>query len=278
MQNRTAGIVRLLLLANMAFAPLALLPSRAAAQQDVRIPWQGGWVKDFDEGVAAGELAAKLYRPTGDAPAPFVVFLHGCGGANTTLQGHWAEFFTQRGVGFLLVDSLSTRGVKSICNDSKNPWARRRADDAMSALTWLRAQPFVKGDRIALMGQSHGGGSALLALHEGTARGRDFIAGLLMYPACAYGNAAKVQLARPTLVFIGDDDNWTPLAACETLKSSQRDPARLELVVMPGAAHSFDNPVKQALVFDKYRVGEHPPSRDKARARVAQWIDTVLKQ
>lgn len=278
MQSCVAATARVLFLALMAFASSALQPGHAAAQQDVRIPWQGGWLKDFNEGVAAGELAAKLYRPAGDAPAPFIVFLHGCGGASTTQQGHWAEFFTQRGVGFLLVDSLSTRGVQSICNDSKNPWARRRADDAMSALTWLQAQPFVKGDRIALMGQSHGGGSALLALHEGTARGRGFVAGLLMYPACAYGSAAKVQLARPTLVFIGDDDNWTPLAACETLKSSQRVSQRMELVVMPGAAHSFDNPVRQAVVFDKYRVGEHPPSRDKARARVAQWIDTVLRQ
>ncbi len=276
MQSRAAA--RLLFLAIMAFAPLIVRSTPAAAEQDVRIPWQGGWLKEFDEGVAAGELAAKLYRPPGSAPTPFVVFLHGCGGANTSLQGHWAEFFNQRGVGFLLVDSLSTRGVRSVCNDAKNPWARRRADDAMSALTWLQAQPFVKTDRIALMGQSHGGGSALLALHEGTARGRGFVAGLLMYPACAYGNAAKVQLVRPTLVFVGDDDNWTPLALCETLKSSQRDPARMELVVMPGAAHSFDNPVRQALVFDKYRVGEHPASRDKARARVAQWIDGVLKQ
>jgi hypothetical protein len=28
----------------------------------------------------------------------------------------------------------------------------------------------------------------------------------------------------------------------------------------------------------EYRVGEHPASRDEARARLAQWIDRVLKQ
>lgn len=76
MQSRVAATARVLFLAMMAFAPSTLLPGHAAAQQDVRIPWQGGWLKDFNEGVAAGELAAKLYRPAGDAPAPFIVFLH----------------------------------------------------------------------------------------------------------------------------------------------------------------------------------------------------------
>lgn len=257
---------------------LTLSPSVSWAQQDVSIPWQGGWVKAFNEGADAGTLTAKLYRPAGDAPVPFIVFLHGCDGASVARQGHWADFFVQRGVGFLLVDSLSARDQRSICQDSKNPWVRRRADDAMSALTWLQSQPFVNKDRIALMGQSHGGGAALLALHEGTARGKGFVAGLLMYPACGYGNAAKVRLARPTLVLIGGDDNWTPVSQCETLKAAQSNPSIMEIVVYPGAAHSFDNPGKQMVVFDKYRVGEHPASRDAARVKVAQWVDAVLKR
>jgi dienelactone hydrolase len=249
----------------------------AVAQETVRIPWKPGWIKTFYEGAATGELEAKLFRPAGTDKAPYVVFLHGCAGLDLDRQRHWAQFFTKRGIGFLMVDSLATRKVAEICAD-KRPWGQWRADDAASALAWLQAQPYVRADRVALMGQSHGGGSSLLALHEGTAGGRGFVAGLLMYPACVFGNVAKVRLAKPTLILIGADDNWTPVAECEKLRAAQSDKSRLELIVYPGAAHSFDNPVKATVVLGKFKVGEHPASRDKARERVGQWVDAVLKK
>jgi hypothetical protein len=68
MQSRAA---RLLVLATPVFAPLTLLSSRAVARQANRILRQGGQLQEFNEGVAAGERAAKLYRPAGDAPVPF---------------------------------------------------------------------------------------------------------------------------------------------------------------------------------------------------------------
>jgi dienelactone hydrolase len=253
-------------------------PAPALAYDDVKIPWKPDRLRDFDDSNSSGELNAKLFRPAGDAPAPFVVFLHGCGGIDLTLQGHWAKFFNERGVGFLMVDSLTTRRVDSLCQNPKGPWVSRRSDDAGSALVWLQAQPFVRKDRIALMGQSHGGGSALAAIHENTVGGKGFVAGLMMYPACAFGNALKVRIKKPVLILIGDDDNWTPVAQCETLKAAQATPALVEIIVYHGAGHSFDNPVRKMLLFGKYNVGEHPASRDKARERVAQWVDDVLKK
>jgi dienelactone hydrolase len=255
----------------------SIATSGAVAQETVRIPWKPGWIRTFYEGAATGELEAKLFRPAGTDKAPFVVFLHGCAGLDLGRQSHWAQFFTKRGVGFLMVDSLTTRKVADICTD-KRPWPRWRADDAVSALAWLQAQPYVRTDRVALMGQSQGGGSALLALHEGTAGGRSFVAGLLMYPACRFGNLANVRLAKPTLILIGGDDNWTPVAECEKLRAAQSDKSRLELTVYPGAAHSFDNPVKATVVLGKFKVGEHPASRDKARERAAQWADAMLRK
>ncbi|MGD9943613.1 MAG: dienelactone hydrolase family protein [Burkholderiaceae bacterium] len=255
------------------------MPIAASAQEDVKIPWRPDRLRTFDDGNAtSGELNAKLFRPAGDAAAPFVVFLHGCGGLDLNLQGHWARFFNERGVGFLMVDSLATRGVASLCQNPKGPWASRRSDDAGSALVWLQAQPFARADRIALMGQSHGGGSALLAVHENTVGGKGFVAGLVMYPACVFATFTKVRLIKPVLALIGDDDNWTPVAQCETLKAAQTDPSLMEIVVYPGAGHSFDNPVRKTLLFGKYNVGEHPASRDQARERVSRWVDEVLKR
>jgi hypothetical protein len=50
-------------------AVCACVPSIVLAQQDVLIPWQAAWLKEFNEGNTDGEIAAKLFRPAGDAPA-----------------------------------------------------------------------------------------------------------------------------------------------------------------------------------------------------------------
>src|SRR5207248_10179237 len=105
---------------------------------------------------------------------------------------------------------------------------------------------------------------------------RGFMGGVAMYPGCKFG--MKLRLAKPVLAMIGSDDNWTLAADCEALQAAQPDKSKLDLVVYPGAVHSFDNPVPPRLVFGKYKVGEHPASRDKARARVAEWINAVLKR
>jgi dienelactone hydrolase len=81
----------------------------------------------------------------------------------------------------------------------------------------------------------------------------------------------KIRLAKPVLVMIGSEDTWTPASDCEAPQAAQPDKGKLEIIVYPGAARVFDNPVKPTLAFGKYKVGEHPASRDKARARVAEW-------
>ena len=116
----------------------------------------------------------------------------------------------------------------------------------------------------------------MFTLHEGTAGAGGFVAGLAMYSGCKF--PMKLRLAKPVLAMIGSEDNWTPAADCEALQAAQPDKSKLEIIIYPGAAHAFDNPVKPGLAFGKYKIGEHPASRDKARARAADWINSFLKQ
>jgi dienelactone hydrolase len=269
--------MRVLLMLSYFVVSTLLIPVSAISQEKIRIPWHGGWLNEFNEAQTSGELEASLFRPARVGKAPFVIFLHGCAGLNLQTQSHWAKFFNERGVGVLMVDSFATRNIKSAC-ETAQPWPRRRADDAASALAWLATQSFVKSDRIAIMGQSQGGASALLALHEGTAGAVGFVAGLVMYPGCGPAINAKVRLAKPVLAMIGSEDNWTPPANCEALQAIQPDKSKFDIIIYPGAAHAFDNPIKLAMAFGKYRVGEHPQSRDKARMRAAEWVNNVLKQ
>ena len=254
------------------------VPVSAVAQEKVRLPWHPGWASQFDDANTGGELVAKLFRPVHAPKAPFVVFMHGCGGLQLERVSHWAKFFTQRGVGFMMVDSFSTRNVKSVCDNPPLEWIKRRADDAASALAWLTMQPYVKSDRVAIMGQSQGGTAMLFALSGGAGTTDAFVAGLAMYPACIRALNNNLRLSKPVLVLIGSEDTLTPPADCERLQARQPDKGKLDLIVYPGAAHEFDNPVRSYLFLGKYRAGEHPTSRAEAQARIAEWIEMVLKQ
>ena len=253
-------------------------PVSAEAQENVRFPWHPGWVSQFDAANTGGELVAVLFRPHGAPKAPFVVFMHGCGGLQLERVSHWAKFFTQRGVGVLMVDSFFTRNIKSVCEDPSLELIKRRADDAASALAWLTTQPYVKSDRVAIMGQSQGGTALLFALSEGAGTTDAFVAGLAMYPACIRALNNNLRLSKPVVVLIGSEDTLTPPADCERLQARQPDKSKIDLIVYPGAAHEFDNPVSSYLFLGKYRAGEHPTSRAEAQARVAEWIEMVLKQ
>ncbi|MEH2552896.1 dienelactone hydrolase [Bradyrhizobium algeriense] len=105
----------------------------------------------------------------------------------------WAREFLQQGYVVLVVDSAKSRGFGQTCSASearKVMW-RDRPKDAYAALRYLQAQPFVRPDRIALVGWSQGGGVVLLTISDksiGRPAGlaSDFAAAVAFYPgACA---------------------------------------------------------------------------------------------
>ena len=59
------------------------------------------------------------------------------------------------------------------------------------------------------------------------------IVGLVAYYPYCYG---KVEFSTPTLVLIGDKDDWTPAKLCEAVKGKPN----LEMVVFPGATPAFN--------------------------------------
>jgi hypothetical protein len=94
MDSRLRGSLGGLLLGWLASFCLSVA---AADFEEVRIPWRAIRVPQFSDEAATGELTAKLARLAAE-PAPFVIFMHGCGGLKLDAVGHWAEFFTKREV------------------------------------------------------------------------------------------------------------------------------------------------------------------------------------
>jgi|SRR5579862_193555 len=183
-----------------------------------------------------------LSKPAGDGPFPAIVHLHGCGGLTAQRRERDAEQFTSWGYVILEVDSFATRGIKDTCLDEPAP---PRHGDALGALMYLSTLAFVDPKRIAVVGYSQGGIVALQIASAQPARifevppGLQFSAAVAYYPVCG---AAMDKLAIPTLVLIGEFDDWAWAASCDRLRRRfDASGAPLKVTVFPEAYHSFDN-------------------------------------
>ena len=172
-----------------------------------------------------------LSRPKGAGPFPAVVLLHTCLGLPAE-RASIGERIAAWGYVALFVDDFATRGLKETCAvDFKQALA-----DAHGALAYLASLPYVDRARIAAVGFSQGGDTALKIATGGAA---GFKAAAAFYPPCA--NVAGATLDIPTLIVVGAKDEVTPAADCARL-AKQQAPGMVKFVIYPGAAHAFDLP------------------------------------
>jgi dienelactone hydrolase len=183
-------------------------------------------------------LPGYLAKPDGSGPFPAVVILHGCAGFFSSYASV-ADDLRWEGYVALAVDSLGPRGIPDACVGG----LIAQAIDAFAALAFLSKQSFVDPSRIAVLGYSMGGGSALMDVEPdfiGKLFSGSFAAAIAYYPWCKDRSAIVTS---PTMILIGADDDWTPAAYCREMVARPRDGgAVLDLTIYPGAHHAFDNP------------------------------------
>jgi dienelactone hydrolase len=190
------------------------------------------------------------YRPDGAGPFPAVVLLHGCHGVSAS-NHEWAGWFRDQGYVALVVDSWSPRGIGGGCDaDTPEVPPTERFDDAVGALRFLQARPYVDRARIGAIGWSNGGVFAIAVINGPSlerARRRGvtlpapgFAAAVAFYPGGCF-SLVDERVTRPLLVLMGDADDWTIPGPCvEMVERMRRRGADATIVLYPGVYHYFD--------------------------------------
>jgi len=160
-----------------------------------------GYLARPDAGLS-GMLGSHSYRA---GPYPVVVVLHGCGGVSRHSAGI-DDRLGSWGYVAVTVDSLGPRGIASRCGGGGLP---DQAFDAYAVLRHLSQLDIVDPARVTVLGQSMGGYSALYAVDRDVTPQyfkERFRAAIGYYPLCGI---PAVSMAAPTLVLIGEADDWT---------------------------------------------------------------------
>jgi dienelactone hydrolase len=180
-------------------------------------------------------VSAALYQPPGTGPFPAVVIMSGCAGVNTDADvvGRANFDYMSHGVVTLVIDSFTPRGLTEVCSDTKLLFesVAFRARDAYAAIGWLSGMPEVDQKRIFLQGYSHGAVTAIAAIDGRRPQSNVAkIAGVIAYyPYCS----ANSKFSVPTIILIGEKDDWTPANLCTDIV----DKTNAEITVYSGAFH-----------------------------------------
>jgi dienelactone hydrolase len=200
--------------------------------------------------MAQGQLALPPDAAL-ETKLPAVVLVHGSGGIYPELFSYWVKLFNAQGIAVLVIDVFGPRGVKSTGEDqSQVPFAADTAD-AFAALGMLASHPRIDAKRIAVMGFSRGGITAVrsgaLPIIQGSApAGLRFAAHVALYSGGCAGQLAVTAKPgafspEPMLFVHGDADDYAAMSDCRIYAQRiQAAGTPTEFVVLPGVGHKFD--------------------------------------
>jgi len=179
-----------------------------------------------------------------------------------------------KGIAVLMVDPFTPRNEpEGICANLNGgtfvKYATRGGND-VAALKLLKATLGVDPNRTFLQGHSWGryrrSSPWTRTLRRCTTpRSPDSS----YYPYC-WDN---VQSSAPTLVLIGEQDDWTPAALCQAVKNKPN----FEIVVFPDSYHAFVSPMGKPVDYLGHHIAYNENAALEAQQRADAFLDAHLK-
>jgi len=225
-------------------------------------------------------IAGALFKPAGAGPFPTLVYMSDCRGLGVMEEREQEKVVfddvTSKSFAMLIVDPFTPRGERDTVCSKLTPetwpkYAARGGSDAIAAINALNAMPDIDPKRIVLQGYGLGADSLLVAVDSTNPASRDTkVAGVIAYyPLCD----DKVDPTVPTLIMIGDKDDWTPAAACEQVKGKPN----VELVVYQGATHAFTFPLNFAIELNGRHIAYDEKATKDAQERADAFTAAHMK-
>lgn len=193
-----------------------------------------------------GKLMLPAVPPGTRVPA--VVIHHGSVGVLPYYFSRWAQAVVDAGYAAYVIDSYTPRKITSVAVNQDTVSHAADIADAFGALRALAALPMVDPDRIAHVGFSRGGataiGTTVDAFREAIvgAGGPRFRVAVAHYPGCHYTYHMARPSATPLRIFIGEKDNYTPASHCDAFVRYMRKRGdNVAMQVYPDNHHSYDS-------------------------------------
>lgn len=209
----------------------------------------GQWLTPFMPPPSDAEPAAvsgRLLVPPTEERLPLVILTHGCGGVGGSELGMSREL-EAAGIASFVLDSFGGRGLTSVCSGAEGVNQASLLVDLYRAVDTLAEHPYVDESKIAVMGFSMGGRTALwsgLDRFQERYGGRPLAGQLAFYPLGCY-----VELEReldvtggPIRIFHGQQDDWLPISQCEDYVARvAAGGVDIDLFAYEDAHHGFDD-------------------------------------
>ena len=257
----------------------------SAGQSPAATPESVATIAELETPVASAHpLHGLLRQPAAKGPLPAVVLLHGCNGNWKELDERWGRLIAAWGYVTLTLDSFGPRGLQDRCAGGATVDMAR---DAYRALDFLVKQPFVDSTRVAALGFSQGGWLALFSVERGIVEKispNKFRSAVAFYPPCL---GVGGDMTVPTLILIGELDDWTLAQECRNLAEGhddfgvsrqRRDGIPIRLIVYPGAYHSFDDPgLREAMQYLGHRLEYSQQATNQSVEALRDFLNVTLR-
>jgi carboxymethylenebutenolidase len=197
-------------------------------------------------------LHGVLYKPEGAGPFPAVVYNHGSAPGMLSKDAFEAlgPVFASRGwvffgpyrrgqglsasagpfIGDLIEAARKTGGIRAGAATMVRLLETDHLSDQLAALAWLRAQPFVRPNRIAVAGNSFGGVEAVLGAERGSyCAAVDSAGGAQSWSAAPELRARMTQAVRNSRapIFFFQAANDYDLSPSRTLSAATKDAGKV---------------------------------------------------